>query len=130
MRAQGPLGDVELAVVGRVLEEYQVCVRVRLEPVGDSHDKGNVARCHREARVSPGEPGQQHPPPSPLLLLDLVCVVKLLLQQLTDLRRESKDIIYIHIYMCRHIHIIMYERRYHWAGSNGGSICLRGSKVK
>lgn len=65
--AQAALLYVHLAVVRRPLEVDQVRVRVRLEPL---------------------EPGKEHPATSALLLLDLVGVVKLLLQNDPDLRKE------------------------------------------
>ena len=64
---QTSLLDVQLAVVGRVLEVDQVGVRVGLEPL---------------------EAGQQHPPTAPLLLLHLVGGVELLLQNLANLETK------------------------------------------
>ena len=64
-----PLLDVELAVVGAGLQVDEVGVGVRLEAL---------------------EPGQQHPTASVLLLLDLVRAVKLLLQDLPDLKWHIK----------------------------------------
>ena len=69
MRSEGPLLDVELAVVGARPEVDQVCVGVRLEPL---------------------EPGQQHPPAAVLLLLNLVGAVELLLQDLADLKEKQE----------------------------------------
>lgn len=75
VRAQGPLLDVELAVVRRVLQEDQVGVRVRLEP---------------------REPRQQHSAAAAFALLNLVGVVELVLQRLANLRtiRAKRKIIH------------------------------------
>ena len=66
MSTERPLLDVEFAVVGAGLQVDEVGVGVWLEAL---------------------EPGQQHPTASVLLLLDLVRAVKLLLQDLANLKR-------------------------------------------
>ena len=68
--AEGALVGVVLAVVGALLQVDEVGVRVRLEVLS---------------------PVEQHPPAAPLPLLDLVRVVKLFLEDLSDLEDETRE---------------------------------------
>ena len=64
MCTKGSLCDVKFAIVWRVLEEYEVGVGVRLEPL---------------------EAGLQHTAATPLSLPHFLSIVKLFLQNLSNL---------------------------------------------